>query len=67
MAVAIGNEGLQRAPARGLARVVDFAAGSHARAAVVLVIVALLNILPGFFTTPPVDRDEALSRRPPSR
>ena len=32
---------------------------SHARAVMVLVVVALLNILPGFFTIPPTDRDEA--------
>src|SRR5437667_10149887 len=59
MAVTVGNEALQRAPVRGLARIIDFAAGSHARAVMVLVVVALLNILPGFFTIPPTDRDEA--------
>ncbi len=44
---------------RGLANVVDFAAASHARAAALLLAVALLALLPGFFQIPPVDRDEA--------
>src|SRR6202142_4672491 len=47
------------APARGLAAILDFAPRSHARAAAVLVLVALLNFLPGFTTIPPIDRDEA--------
>jgi 4-amino-4-deoxy-L-arabinose transferase-like glycosyltransferase len=59
MAVAIGNEAVQGGSGRGLARIIDFAVRSHGRAAIVLVLVALLNILPGFFATPPVDRDEA--------
>lgn len=46
-----------RAPRLGA--VLDFAAGSHARAAGVLVLVALLAFLPGFFQIGPVDRDEA--------
>ena len=37
----------------------DWAAASHARAAAVLLVVALLAFLPGFFSIPPVDRDEA--------
>ena len=49
----------QFAPARSLGMILDFAARSHARAAAVLVLVALLNFLPGFFDIPPVDRDEA--------
>jgi 4-amino-4-deoxy-L-arabinose transferase-like glycosyltransferase len=36
-----------------------FAAASHARAVAALVIVCLCTFLPGFFTIPPVDRDEA--------
>lgn len=36
-----------------------FAAASHARAVAALVIVCLCAFLPGFFTIPPVDRDEA--------
>ncbi len=46
-------------PARGFAALFDYAAGSHRRAAVVLVVVSLLAFLPGFFQIPPVDRDEA--------
>jgi 4-amino-4-deoxy-L-arabinose transferase-like glycosyltransferase len=46
-------------PGRGLMRVVDFAAGSHLRAVALLIVVGLLFFLPGFFTIPPVDRDEA--------
>ncbi len=46
-------------PGSGLVRVIDFAAGSHARAIGLLVICGLLFFLPGFFTIPPVDRDEA--------
>jgi 4-amino-4-deoxy-L-arabinose transferase-like glycosyltransferase len=47
------------APARNLGMILDFATRSHARAAAVLVLVALLNFLPGFFDIPPIDRDEA--------
>src|SRR4249920_3712438 len=46
-------------PPNGLAAFLDFAAPSHGRAAVVLVVVAFLAFLPGFFQVPPVDRDEA--------
>jgi 4-amino-4-deoxy-L-arabinose transferase-like glycosyltransferase len=46
-------------PAKGLTAILDFAARSHARAAVILVAVALLAFTPGFFQIPPVDRDEA--------
>src|SRR5260221_187746 len=41
------------------AGVVDFATATHARAIAVLVGLALLAFLPGFFHIPPVDRDEA--------
>jgi 4-amino-4-deoxy-L-arabinose transferase-like glycosyltransferase len=47
------------APARGLAAPLDYATGSHRRAAVSLVAFSLLAFLPGFFQIPPVDRDEA--------
>jgi len=46
-------------PGRGLSAVLDYAAGSHARAVVALLIFSLLALLPGFFTIPPIDRDEA--------
>jgi 4-amino-4-deoxy-L-arabinose transferase-like glycosyltransferase len=46
-------------PGSGLVRVVDFAAGSHVRAVVLLVVCGFLFFLPGFFNIPPVDRDEA--------
>ena len=36
-----------------------FAAASHARVVALLVFVSLAAFLPGFFNTPPVDRDEA--------
>ena len=49
----------QKNPGSGLARVVDVAVGSHARAVTLLVLVGLLFFLPGFFNIPPVDRDEA--------
>jgi 4-amino-4-deoxy-L-arabinose transferase-like glycosyltransferase len=47
------------APARGLMAALDWASGSHARAAALLVAFALMAFLPGFFQIPPVDRDEA--------
>jgi 4-amino-4-deoxy-L-arabinose transferase-like glycosyltransferase len=46
-------------PGRGLAAALDYAAASHARAVAVLLVFSLLALLPGFFTIPPVDRDEA--------
>jgi 4-amino-4-deoxy-L-arabinose transferase-like glycosyltransferase len=46
-------------PTNGLAALLDFAGPSHARAAMVLVVVAFLAFLPGFFQVPPVDRDES--------
>jgi 4-amino-4-deoxy-L-arabinose transferase-like glycosyltransferase len=47
------------APARGLAAALDYAVGSHRRAAALLVAFSLIAFLPGFFQIPPVDRDEA--------
>ncbi len=45
--------------AKGFTAIVDFAVSPHARAAMVLVVVALAAFLPGFFQLPPIDRDEA--------
>src|SRR5262245_3083630 len=59
MAVTAGGERKGAPAAHSLASVVDFAIGSHARALGVLVLVTLLCILPGFFSTPPTDRDES--------
>jgi 4-amino-4-deoxy-L-arabinose transferase-like glycosyltransferase len=46
-------------PGRSLKAIVDFAVASHARATMVLLAVALLGFLPGTFSIPPIDRDEA--------
>lgn len=46
-------------PGGGLVRVVDFAVASHTRAIAFLIVCGLLFFLPGFFSIPPVDRDEA--------
>src|SRR5580692_7099255 len=46
-------------PAKGFNGLFDYAAVSHRRAAVLLVLASLLTFLPGFFQIPPVDRDEA--------
>ena len=46
-------------PTKGLAALLDFAAGAHARAAALLVVVSLFSFLPGFLQIPPVDRDES--------
>jgi 4-amino-4-deoxy-L-arabinose transferase-like glycosyltransferase len=46
-------------PGRVLARIIDVAVGSHARAVAFLLVVGVLFFLPGFFNIPPVDRDEA--------
>ncbi|MGA8616100.1 MAG: glycosyltransferase family 39 protein [Xanthobacteraceae bacterium] len=45
-------------PANCLARLLDFAVGTHRRAACLLILVSLVAFLPGFFQIPPVDRDE---------
>jgi 4-amino-4-deoxy-L-arabinose transferase-like glycosyltransferase len=45
-------------PAGGLTRVLDFAASSHQRAALLLILISLIAFLPGFARIPPVDRDE---------
>src|SRR5258708_40085047 len=59
MVVTVDNKERSRASARRLRTIVDFAVGSHARAVAVLLVVALLGFLPGFFSIPPIDRDEA--------
>lgn len=46
-------------PGRGLAAALDYATGSRVRAVAVLLLFSLVALLPGFFTIPPVDRDEA--------
>lgn len=56
------DTGQSQQPARGLndlTALLDFAAGSHRRAAAMLLILALTMFLPGFFQISPVDRDEA--------
>ncbi|HEY1364773.1 MAG TPA: glycosyl transferase [Xanthobacteraceae bacterium] len=57
--VAAENETRKGASALSLRSVVDLAVGSHPRAVVVLLAVALMCFLPGFFSIPPIDRDEA--------
>ncbi len=46
-------------PGKGLVTVLDRVSGSHARAVAFLILCGLLLFLPGFFTIPPIDRDEA--------
>src|SRR5947209_14391794 len=36
-----------------------FATASHARAVAFLILISLASFLPGFFSIPPIDRDEA--------
>ena len=59
MTVTAGEHSGKAAPRRGLGTIVDFAMASHARAIAVLLAVALLAFLPGFFSIPPIDQDEA--------
>jgi len=59
MVVTAGNEGRKTIFAYKLTGIVDFAVRSHLRAVAVLLVVALLGFLPGFFSIPPIDRDEA--------
>ena len=47
------------AQAKGLTAIIDIAVGSHLRAVAVLIVVALVSFLPGFFQLSPIDRDEA--------
>ena len=46
-------------PGSGLVRMLDAVTASHARAVGLLLVGALLLFLPGCFTIPPIDRDEA--------
>jgi 4-amino-4-deoxy-L-arabinose transferase-like glycosyltransferase len=46
-------------PGSRLVQVIDFVTVSHLRAAIFLVLFSLVVFLPGFFTIPPIDRDEA--------
>src|SRR6187200_3370173 len=59
MVVTADNERRHLTSARSLKAVIDFAGGSHMRAVALLLLVALLSFLPGFFSIPPIDRDEA--------
>src|SRR5215475_698530 len=57
--MAVTSEGEPGLPTLSLSAYVAFATRSHGRAIAMLVVVALLAFLPGFFQIPPVDRDEA--------
>ncbi len=46
-------------PANRLVGVIDFVTSNHLRATAFLVLCGCLFFLPGFFTIPPIDRDEA--------
>jgi 4-amino-4-deoxy-L-arabinose transferase-like glycosyltransferase len=46
-------------PGSGLVGMLDFVTASQARAVAFLTLCGLLLFLPGFFTIPPIDRDEA--------
>jgi 4-amino-4-deoxy-L-arabinose transferase-like glycosyltransferase len=59
MAVVIDEASKKLSFAPGLRALAEFASASHRRAALALIVVCLLAFLPGFFTIPPVDRDEA--------
>jgi 4-amino-4-deoxy-L-arabinose transferase-like glycosyltransferase len=59
MSTANKDARLSIAAPRSLSAVLDYAGGSHRRAAALLIIFSLVAFLPGFFQIPPVDRDEA--------
>ncbi len=59
MSATTGDAGPPSIQRRGLAAGLDWATGSHGRAALLLVLFCLIAFLPGFFQVPPVDRDEA--------
>ena len=59
MVVAIDEASKRLSFGPGLRALVGMASASHRRAALALVVVCLCAFLPGFFTIPPVDRDEA--------
>jgi len=55
-----GRQPAKRAdPGRGIVAVLNFVSTSHTRAAAFLILCGLLFYLPGFFTIPAIDRDEA--------
>src|SRR5712671_2974990 len=59
MSVMIDEASKRLSGGAGLRAIADFAAASHGRAAAWLVALCLIAFLPGFFTIPPLDRDEA--------
>lgn len=59
MSATSSSETRFKLPTAGVTAAVEYATGSHARAAVLLIVVALAAFLPGFFRLPPIDRDEA--------
>jgi 4-amino-4-deoxy-L-arabinose transferase-like glycosyltransferase len=59
MSVVIDEASKRLSGGPGLRAIADFAAASHGRAAAWLVALCLIAFLPGFFTIPPLDRDEA--------
>jgi 4-amino-4-deoxy-L-arabinose transferase-like glycosyltransferase len=59
MTVTAGQQQRRAGSGRSLKELVDFAMGSHARAVALLLAVALAGFLPGLFSIPPIDRDEA--------
>src|SRR3979411_748343 len=59
MSVVIDEASKRLSGGPGLRAIADFAAASHGRAAAWLVVLCLIAFLPGFFTIPPLDRDEA--------
>jgi 4-amino-4-deoxy-L-arabinose transferase-like glycosyltransferase len=59
MTITASREKRTVASGRSLKAILDFAGGSHARASIVLLAVSLLAFLPGIFSIPPIDRDEA--------
>jgi 4-amino-4-deoxy-L-arabinose transferase-like glycosyltransferase len=56
--MSVTTGGARVASALNLKVILDFAVASHRRAVGVLLVAALLSFLPGFFTVPPIDRDE---------
>src|SRR5919108_1175965 len=59
MVASAGQESRPGRSTRALTALLDFALASDARAALTLLVVAFLFFLPGFFSIPPTDRDEA--------
>src|SRR3981189_690331 len=57
--MAVTTSGERKDLTQSLAAVADFAAPTPARALLVLLLVTFISILPGFFSIPPTDRDEA--------